>query len=110
MTENEFIYRIYKLLRPGMKIIKPRTKTEVLRITQDGKIYYRIGETNKKFVSENELRECYRGLASSVGLRREEIDKIVGSSSPCNKTTIEWILEKCGLATLSDNIWLRQWK
>ena len=67
MTENEFIDRIYDFLHPGMEIIKPRKKTEVLQITRDGKIYYRIGETNKKYVSENELRECYRGLASSVG-------------------------------------------
>jgi hypothetical protein len=110
MTENEFIDSIYRQLRPGMDIVKPRKTTKLLRITHDRKIYYRIGENNEKYVSEEMLRKCYRRLSSRNGLSSSEISDVAGANSPCNKTTIEWILKMGNFAALNGKVWLRQWE
>ncbi|MEZ9198534.1 hypothetical protein [Shewanella sp. 10N.286.54.B9] len=97
MTENEFISTIYAGINVGDIIKKPKVTSEILAMMQNGNIYYRIGERNKKFVSKNELVDIYAVLRTGE-LSTKVIRSIVPKSKPCNSTTIQWLITHTGLA------------
>ncbi|WP_299808908.1 hypothetical protein [uncultured Shewanella sp.] len=97
MTENEFISTIYAGINVGDIIKKPKVTSEILAIMQNGNIYYRVGEHNKKYISKNELVDVYAVLSTGE-LSTKAIRNIVPKSKPFNSTTIQWLITHTGLA------------
>ncbi|MPY22369.1 hypothetical protein [Shewanella sp. YLB-07] len=95
MTESEFVSTIYNAIKIGDIIHKPRVTSAILDIKENGNIYYRIGEADKKFVSTRELVDVYAVLSTSQ-LSIKEICNIASAS--CNSTTIQWLLTHARLA------------
>lgn len=97
MTESEFVSKIYTVIRVGDPIPKPRATSEVLDIKENGNIYYRVGKSNKKYVSTRELVVVYAVLSCGE-LSIKAIRNVIPKSKPCNSTTIQWLLTHAGLA------------
>lgn len=97
MDESQFLMVIYDSIEVGTKIRKPRKISEVLRITENGNIYYRIGENNQKAVTKVELVKTYKVLKKGK-LSNSDLSKIVTKSKPCNVTTIKWLLIHANIA------------
>ncbi|MDE0284096.1 MAG: hypothetical protein OXN26_06030 [Gammaproteobacteria bacterium] len=102
MNESEFIEIIYGSIEVGMVIRKPNQDSVILNITENGNIYYRIGESNRKAVTKNELSKTYK-LLSEGALSSSHLYEIVTTAKPCNATTIKWLLKHSGLARENDN-------
>ena len=91
MNETKFLEIIYGAIEVGMIIKKPKKDSVILNITEDGNIYYQIGVNNQKAVTKCELSQTYKVLRKGL-LSRSQLYEIVGSSKPCNATTIKWLL------------------
>ncbi|MBW8186192.1 hypothetical protein [Shewanella nanhaiensis] len=100
MTESEFVSAVFENIRVGDPVKKPRSTSEILAIKYQEKIYYRIGKSNKKFVSKEELTEVF-AVISSGEISIKAIRKIIPDSKPCNSTTIQWLLTNAKLANRS---------
>ncbi|WP_423908773.1 hypothetical protein [Candidatus Spongiihabitans sp.] len=109
MNATKFIKRIYESISIGTVIRKPKKDSVVLDIKENGNIYYRIGVSNKKFVTKNELSQTYEILRKGH-LSNAHLYEIVTSSKPCNATTIKWLLEHSGLAKeTADGTFAKRW-
>ena len=109
MTEGEFLWRVYSTVTVGMPIQKPRRVSEVLAVSPEGNISYRIGTSNSKTVTREDLRLIYRLLCDRP-VSGADLKAIAGTSRPCNVTTYTWILKTTGLAKLEqDGKWHRTW-
>lgn len=97
MTESEFVSTIFNSIKVGDLIEKPRVTSEILAIEGSEKIFYRVGETNKKFVSKRELVDVYAVLFNGE-LSIKAIRNIIPKSKPCNSTTIQWLLTHAEIA------------
>jgi hypothetical protein len=97
MTESEFVSTIFKAIKVGDLIKKPRVTSVILAIEDSEKIFYRVGKTNMKFVSSKELVDVYAVLSSGE-LSIKAIRNIIPKSKPCNSTTIQWLLTHAELA------------
>ncbi len=89
----------------GMKIQKPTKETEILKIMENG-FYYRIGKSNQKKVTYEEIEEALKEINQNGALTRswykERFPKIA-KSKPCNFTSIGGILVKFQLAEYKNN-------
>lgn len=101
MNESKFIEIIYGSIEVGMVIKKPKKDSVILNITESGNIYYRIGVSNQKAVTKNELSQTYKVIRKGL-LSRSKLYEIVTSAKPCNATTIKWLLTHSGLAKEND--------
>lgn len=110
MNVNKLIKRIYDSISVDTTILKPQKNSVVLCIKENGNIYYRIGVSNKKFVTKNELSQTYEILRKGQ-LSNAHLYKIVPSSKPCNATTIKFLLKHSGLAKeIADGKLAKQWQ
>ncbi|MCL1050354.1 hypothetical protein L2755_12045 [Shewanella abyssi] len=98
--KSGFVSTIYDAIQVGDIIHKPRVTSVILDIYENGNIYFRVGESNKKFVSTRELVDVYAVLSASE-LCIKEICNI--ASAPCNSTTIQWLLTHAELAKRSQH-------
>ena len=101
MNETEFLEIIYRSIEVGMVIKKPKKDSVILNITENGNIHYRIGVSNQKVVTKNELSQTYKVLRKG-SLSRAHLYEIVTSAKPCNANTIKWLLTHSGLAKEND--------
>lgn len=109
MTEVQFLDKIYTSVKPGMVVRKPNKLSKIIKVTEQGNIYYLIGTENSKAVTKNDLVAVYRALNDGT-LTNKTIRDISGSARPCNATTLQWILREFNLAKESSNgIWHRTW-
>lgn len=109
MNEIIFLYEIYNSIKVGAMIQKPTKESEILDISENGNIYYRIGKINKKFVSKKELIESFQ-ILQHRDLNNLDIKKIVPSSKPCNATSIKWLLTNSGLVVeKSKGLYVKNW-
>ena len=98
MRSSEFLDEIYGSIEVGTKIRKPKKMSEVLRITENGHIYYRIGSANQKAVTRKELLAVFGVLDAEGFVSKAQIREIATRAKPCNVTTIEWLLLNAGVA------------
>lgn len=108
MNESKFIEIIYGSIEVGTVIKKPKKDSAILNITENGNIYYRIGDSNQKAVTKNELSKTYKVL-SEGSLSNSHLYEIVTSAKPCNATTIKWLLTHSGLVKESADGTLVKW-
>lgn len=99
MTQHQFLDYIYAIVKPGMEVVKPRKISEILKVTDQGDIFYRIGQNNHKAVTRTDLINLYQALRKGE-LTDKVIRAIAGPSRPCNKTTIDWLVVKLNLRKL----------
>lgn len=99
ITEEHYLNYVYGSLKVGMVIEKPRKLSQILRITSNGDIYYRIGTVHEKSITKTDFIKIYEALRSGT-LTESRIKEIAGTSKPCNKTTIEWLVKELKLASM----------
>ena len=89
----------------GLTIQKTRCESTIIKVSPDG-IMYSIGmKGNCKKLTVKEIAQFCQLLQEKKIVRQEDFKQFILPSRPCNKTTLEALLQRTGIMQNDHGTW-----